>query len=146
MKKIGKRVEIVQSPAVSTRFRALLSLFDCISEAHANPQPDVRAKLSRAAIYDVRVRTHLASLVEDFRNHANETAVVSHRGIRRYPTTYGELAHLAGRFAAELDRRNIAPGDRVLLAGRQLLRMDRHYFRLSAARCRRRPARCRRRS
>jgi long-chain acyl-CoA synthetase len=63
------------------------------------------------------VRTHLASLVEDFRNHANETAVVSHRGIRRYPTTYGELAQLAGRFAAELDRRAIAPGDRVILWG-----------------------------
>ena len=63
------------------------------------------------------MRTHLASLVEDFRNHANETAVVSHRGIRRYATTYGELAHLAGRFAAELARRNIAPGDRVLLWG-----------------------------
>ena len=68
-------------------------------------------------IYDVPVRTHLASLVEDFRNHANETAVVSHRGIRRYPTTYGELAQLAGRFAAELDRRGIAPGDRVILWG-----------------------------
>ena len=63
------------------------------------------------------MRTHLASLVEDFRNHANETAVVSHRGIRRYPTTYGELAQLAGRFATELDRRNIVPGDRVLLWG-----------------------------
>ena len=63
------------------------------------------------------MRTHLASLVEDFRNHANETAVVSHRGIRRYPTTYGELAQLAGRFAAEVDRRAIAPGDRVLLWG-----------------------------
>ena len=63
------------------------------------------------------MRTHLASLVEDFRNHATETAVVSHRGIRRYATTYGELAQLAGRFAAELDRRAIAPGDRVVLWG-----------------------------
>ena len=63
------------------------------------------------------MRTHLASLVEDFRNHATETAVVSHRGIRRYPKTYGELAQLAGRFAAALDRRNIAPGDRVVLWG-----------------------------
>jgi len=63
------------------------------------------------------VRTHLASLVDDFRHHADETAVVNHRGIRRYATTYGELANLAGRFAAELDRRNIAPGDRVVLWG-----------------------------
>ena len=71
----------------------------------------------RARIYDGTVRTHLASLVEDFRRHAAETAVVAHRGIRRYRTTYGELAHLAGRFAAELDRRGITPGDRVVLWG-----------------------------
>jgi long-chain acyl-CoA synthetase len=63
------------------------------------------------------VRTHLASLVEEFRHHADETAVVAHRGIRRYRTTYGELAHLAGRFSAELDRRNITPGDRIVLWG-----------------------------
>jgi long-chain acyl-CoA synthetase len=63
------------------------------------------------------VRTHLASLVEDFRNHADETAVVTHRGNRRYRTTYGEVAQLAGRFAAELDRRNIPPGERLVLWG-----------------------------
>jgi long-chain acyl-CoA synthetase len=65
----------------------------------------------------VGVRPHLASLVEDFRKHASETAVVAHRGNRRYPTTYGELATLAGRFAAELERRGIAPGERVVLWG-----------------------------
>jgi long-chain acyl-CoA synthetase len=63
------------------------------------------------------VRTHLASLVDDFRRHAAETAVVSHRGNRRYATTYGELAQLAGRFAAELELRGITAGDRVLLWG-----------------------------
>jgi long-chain acyl-CoA synthetase len=63
------------------------------------------------------VRTHLASLVEDFRHHAAETAVVTHRGNRRYRTTYGELAQLAGRFATEIDRRGIAPGERVVLWG-----------------------------
>jgi long-chain acyl-CoA synthetase len=63
------------------------------------------------------VRTHLASLVEDFRQHAAETAVVSHRGNRRYQTTYGELAELAGRFAAELELRGITAGDRVVLWG-----------------------------
>ena len=63
------------------------------------------------------MRTHLASLVEDFRAHATETAVVSHRGVRRYATTYGDLAQLAGRFAAELERRSILPGDRVILWG-----------------------------
>jgi long-chain acyl-CoA synthetase len=63
------------------------------------------------------MRAHLASLVEDFRTHATETAVVSHRGVRRYAATYGDLAQLAGRFAAELERRNILPGDRVILWG-----------------------------
>jgi long-chain acyl-CoA synthetase len=56
-------------------------------------------------------------LVEEFRKHAAETAVVAHRGVRRYATTYGELAELAGRFAAELERRGIKPGERVVLWG-----------------------------
>jgi long-chain acyl-CoA synthetase len=63
------------------------------------------------------VRPHLASLVEEFQKHAPETAVVAHRGNRRYATTYGELAELAGRSAAELDRRGIVAGDRVVLWG-----------------------------
>jgi long-chain acyl-CoA synthetase len=63
------------------------------------------------------VRSHLASLVEDFRRHATETAVVAHRGNRRYATTYGELATLAARVSTELQRRNIAPGDRIILWG-----------------------------
>ena len=45
------------------------------------------------------------------------TAVVDHRGNRRYRTTYGELAQLAGRFAAELQRRGVASGERVVLWG-----------------------------
>jgi long-chain acyl-CoA synthetase len=61
------------------------------------------------------MREHLASLVEEFRRHAGETAVVAHRGNRRYATTYGELAGIAGRFAAELERRGVAPGERVVL-------------------------------
>jgi len=67
--------------------------------------------------YDGRVREHLASLVEEFRSHAGETAVVAHRGNRRYATTYGELAGIAGRFAAELERRGVAPGERAALWG-----------------------------
>jgi len=63
------------------------------------------------------VRAHLATLVEDFRRHAAGTAVVAHRGNRRYATTYGELAQLAGRFAAELEQRGVAPGERVVLWG-----------------------------
>jgi long-chain acyl-CoA synthetase len=63
------------------------------------------------------MREHLASLVEEFRRHAAETAVVAHRGNRRYATTYGELAEIAGRFAAELELRGIAAGERVVLWG-----------------------------
>jgi long-chain acyl-CoA synthetase len=63
------------------------------------------------------VRPHLASLVEEFRKHAADTAVVAHRGNRRYRTTYGELAEIAGRFAAELIRNNVASGERVVLWG-----------------------------
>jgi long-chain acyl-CoA synthetase len=65
----------------------------------------------------MRMRENLATLVEDFRLHAAETAVVTHRGVRRYVTTYGELASLAGRFAAELERRGIGPGERVVIWG-----------------------------
>ena len=63
------------------------------------------------------MRPHLASLVEEFRGHAAEIAVVDHRGNRRYRTTYGALAEVAGRFAAELERRAIVAGDRVVLWG-----------------------------
>ena len=67
--------------------------------------------------YDGGVRAHLASLVEVFRQHSAETAVVVHRGNRRYRTTYGELAQLAGRFAADLERRGVTAGERVVLWG-----------------------------
>ncbi len=63
------------------------------------------------------MRSHLASLVEDFRRHGAQTAVVVYRGNRRYATTYAELAALAGRFSAELSLRRIGPGERVVLWG-----------------------------
>src|SRR5208282_5503436 len=63
------------------------------------------------------VRPHLASLVEDFRHHGAQTAVVVYRGNRRYATSYAELADLTGRFSAELARRGIGPGERVILWG-----------------------------
>ena len=63
------------------------------------------------------MRANLATLVDEFRLHAAETAVVAHRGNRRYATTYGELAQIAGRFSAKLDRRGIAPGERVVIWG-----------------------------
>src|SRR5512140_1227244 len=61
------------------------------------------------------MRSHLATLLDDYRSHPRDIAVVRHQGNRRRVTTYGELARLAGRFAAELARRGIGQGDRVLL-------------------------------
>jgi len=63
------------------------------------------------------MRPHLATLVEDFRRHGAGPAVVVYRGNRRYATSYGELALLAGRFSAELLRRGIGSGERVVLWG-----------------------------
>lgn len=63
------------------------------------------------------MREHLASLVEDMRRRNRETAVVEQRGNRHPRTSYGELGVLAGRVSAELHRRRIAPGDRVVLWG-----------------------------
>ncbi len=61
------------------------------------------------------MRTHLATLFEDFRRFDHGIAVVRMLGNRRRVTTYGELATLAGRFGALLEERDIGSGDRVLL-------------------------------
>jgi len=61
------------------------------------------------------VREHLATLIDDFRRFDREIAVVRYQGNRRRVTTYGDLAHLAGRFAALLAARGIGQGDRVLI-------------------------------
>jgi long-chain acyl-CoA synthetase len=63
------------------------------------------------------MRDHLATLLEDYRRYDRQIAVVRHQGNRRRATTYGEIARLAGRFAALLAQRSIGPGDRVLLWG-----------------------------
>lgn len=62
-------------------------------------------------------RLTLASLVEDFARHGNQTAIVSPRGVRQRKSSYAQLADLSRRFAAELESRGIAKGDRVLLWG-----------------------------
>ncbi|HEY1754031.1 MAG TPA: AMP-binding protein, partial [Bryobacteraceae bacterium] len=62
-------------------------------------------------------RGHLATLVEDMRRRGREIALVEYRGNRHLRTSYGELATLAGRFSAELRRRGIGPGERVVLWG-----------------------------
>ena len=63
------------------------------------------------------MREHLATLLDDFKRHGHEIAIVRYQGVRRRVTTYGELAQLAGRFAALLEDRGIGMGDRVLLWG-----------------------------
>jgi len=63
------------------------------------------------------MRDHLATLLYDFRRYDREIAVVRYQGNRRRVTTYGQLARLAGRFAALLAQQGIGPGDRVLLWG-----------------------------
>jgi len=63
------------------------------------------------------VRPHLASLVDDLRRNGRQIAIVRTRGVRRHAIPYGDLAVLAGRFSAELARRGIVPGDRVVLWG-----------------------------
>ncbi len=63
------------------------------------------------------MREHLATLLDDFRRYDREIAVVHYQGNRRRVTTYGELARLAGRFAALLEQHGIGPGDRVILWG-----------------------------
>lgn len=61
------------------------------------------------------MRDHLATLVQDFRKYDREIAVVRYKGVRRQVATYGEIARLAGRFAALLESQNIGHGDRVVL-------------------------------
>lgn len=61
------------------------------------------------------MREHLATLLDDFRKHEREIAIVRYQGVRRRVATYGQLARLAGRFAALLEDRGIGMGDRVLL-------------------------------
>ena len=63
------------------------------------------------------MRLHLATLVDDYRGHGKQRAVTVYRGNRRQVSTYAEVASLAERFAAELMRREIVRGDRVVLWG-----------------------------
>jgi long-chain acyl-CoA synthetase len=63
------------------------------------------------------VRPHLATLVADFRRYGEQIAVVTHRGNRRFSSTYAQLAELSARCAHAFDQRGLLPGDRVLLWG-----------------------------
>lgn len=59
----------------------------------------------------------LLHLLDYYRKHASEVAFVQQRGYRRQKFTYGDTLSLAERFAAVLDSRSIAKGDRVILWG-----------------------------
>lgn len=61
------------------------------------------------------MRSHLATLLDDFRRFGSDRAVVRHTGNRRRSTSYEDIARLAGRFAALLDERGIFTGDRVII-------------------------------
>ena len=63
------------------------------------------------------MRQHLASLVDDFHRHGDQTAVVARHGLRKEVTSYKTLAELSGRFAALLHAGGIVKGDRVLIWG-----------------------------
>ncbi len=64
-----------------------------------------------------RVRPHLATLVADFRRYGEQIAVVTHRGNRRFSSTYAQLGELSARCAHAYDEAGLRPGDRVLLWG-----------------------------
>jgi long-chain acyl-CoA synthetase len=63
------------------------------------------------------VRPHLATLVADFRRNDQQIAVVTHRGNRRFSSTYASLAELSARCAHAYEQHGLQPGDRVLLWG-----------------------------
>ena len=65
--------------------------------------------------YPKEMRPHLATLLDDFRRNERDVAVVRFQGVRRRVATYGDIARLAGRFAALLEQRGIGLGDRVVL-------------------------------
>ena len=62
-------------------------------------------------------RSHLSSLIADFDRLGKETAIVTLHGLRERSTSYRDLARLSRYFAAELARRGISKGDRILIWG-----------------------------
>ncbi len=82
----------------------------------------------RVSVGSDKVRAHLGTMVESMRGWGASPAVVEHLGVRRFQTSYAGLAELAGRFAAELERRGIGPGDRVLLWGANSARWIAAFF------------------
>jgi long-chain acyl-CoA synthetase len=74
------------------------------------------------------MRADLTTFLDDFRRHGNATAIVEYRGNRRLVSTWAELADYADRFAAELMRREIRMGERVVLWGQNGLEWMGAFF------------------
>jgi len=74
------------------------------------------------------MRSDLATFLDDFRRHGDAAAIVAYRGNRRLVATWAQLASLADRFAAELMRRDIAMGERVVLWGQNGLEWMGAFF------------------
>jgi long-chain acyl-CoA synthetase len=74
------------------------------------------------------MRADLTTFLDDFRRHGDAAAIVEHRGNRRFISTWRNLADLADRFAAELIRREIPMGERVVLWGRNGLEWMGAFF------------------
>jgi long-chain acyl-CoA synthetase len=63
------------------------------------------------------MRSSLITFLDDFRRHGDAAAIVVHRGNRRTASSWNEISSLADRFAAELMRREIPMGERVVFWG-----------------------------
>ncbi|HEY1500024.1 MAG TPA: AMP-binding protein [Acidobacteriaceae bacterium] len=63
------------------------------------------------------MRSSLATFLDDYRRHGNAAAIVVHRGNRRRVSSWNQIADIADRVAAELMRREIPMGERVVLWG-----------------------------
>jgi long-chain acyl-CoA synthetase len=74
------------------------------------------------------MRSSLATFLDDYRRYGDAAAIVVYRGNRRSISTWSEIADLADRFAAELVRREIAMGDRVVLWGQNGLEWMGAFF------------------
>ena len=96
--------------------------------ADASPLIQVGIAMAQKVASQSEDRPHLATLVDDMRAWGPAPAVVEHTGVRSYRTGYEELATRAHSFAAELARRGIAPGDRVVLWGRNSASWTAVYF------------------
>ena len=74
------------------------------------------------------MRSSLATFLDDYRRHGDAPAIVVHRGNRQLVSTWNQIADLADRFAAELIRREIPMGERVIIWGQNGLEWMGAFF------------------